>query len=138
MEQINKTQKENISNPTLEVDIRTMEGDVKALKESGGETMGLKGERQNISRENEVQPDNELAKFTVSESGFAFPKKQEEGQQEARPFEPASSNIIESVKVAVPEERKSVFKTILIILGILILAAGFGFLGYYLSPMIFK
>ena len=137
MDQLNQDKKENISNPTLEVDIRTMEGDVKALKESGGETMGLKGERQNISRESEIQSNNELTKFAVSESGFAFPKRQESGQQEAKPFEPAPSNI-ESVKVAVPGEKKSALKTILIILGILILAAGFGFLGYYLSPMIFK
>ena len=137
MDQLNQDKKENISSPAMEVDIRTMEGDVKALKESGGETIGIKGEQQNVSRENEVQPNKELNKFAVSESGFAFPKRQESGQQEVKPFEQPPSNI-ESVKVEIPEEKKFVLKTILVILGILILAAGFGFLGYYLSPMIFK
>jgi len=135
MEQPNKNQGDNISNPSLEVDIRTMEGDVRALKETGGETMGLKGERENISRQNEPTKD-ELSKFSVPGNNFIFPQSQKTTEQEAKSFEAAPSNV-ESVKVNVLQKKTAVWKIILIILGIIVIAAGFGFLGYYLSPMIF-
>jgi len=141
MEQLNKNQSDNhdsISSPSLEVDIRTMEGDIRALKETGGETMEIKGEKENISRQNEEESD--ISKFAVpsdNSDNFIFPQSQKANQPSVKPFEPASSNI-ESVKISMASEKNPVWKTLLIILGILVLAAGFGVLGYYLSPMIFK
>ncbi len=140
MEQTNKNQNQSdgISSPSLEVDIRTMEGDIRALKETGGETTGIKGEKENISRQDGEK--SEISKFAVSSDNFIFPQSQKSNQPVAKTFEPAPSNI-ESVKVAIDSgdsEKNPVWKTLLIILSILVLAAGFGVLGYYLSPLIFK
>ncbi|GEM_PF-6019747 len=132
----NKNQGQGVSSPSLEVDIRTMEGDIRALKETGGETMGVKGEKENITRQNEEEK-SEISKFAAPPNNFIFSQNQKTNQPEAKPFEPASSNI-ESVKVVMDSGKGSVWKTILIILGALVLAAGFGVLGYYLSPLIFK
>ena len=131
----NKNQGDNISSPSLEVDIRTMEGDIRALKETGGETTGIKGEEENISRQDGEK--TEISKFAAPSDNFIFPQSQKSNQPDVKPFEPASSNI-ESVKVAMDSGKRPVWKTLLIILGIFVLAAGFGVLGYYLSPLIFK
>lgn len=109
--------------PPLEIDVRTMESDIKAFQEKGGEVSetGMKSEF--------VAPKEDVF-GNIQISGYSGPEK--------AIFSP-SSDILSQQSQSQSTGMSSNAKLVLIIIGILIGAAGLGLLGYYvIFPIIFK
>lgn len=109
--------------PPLEIDVRTMETDIKSIQQSGGEVAdsGIKSEF--------VAP-KETVGGGVQISGYAGPEK---------PIFTPSENILTQSGQQQETQASGIGKLVLIIGGILIGAIGLGLLGYYvIFPMIFK
>lgn len=106
--------------PALEIDIRTMESDIKAFKEGGGEvpTAGMQ-ETVATQRQDEVRPGAAPAYTGPEKPMFETP---------AMPVAPAASQA--------PSGTRNV---VLITVGIVIGVIGLGLLGYFvLFPYLFK
>jgi len=104
--------------PALEIDIRTMESDIKAFKEGGGE-VPTAGAQETIAsqRQEEMRPGAAPAYTGPEKSMFEAP----------------------AVPVAQPQASSGAAKTVMITAGIVIGVIGLGLLGYFvLFPFLFK
>lgn len=108
--------------PPLEIDVRTMEGDIKSFQGQGGEIS-----ETGIKSEYSAMPDVEKQQIS-NVSGY---------QGSEKPiFSPSGDILSQQGKVS---ETSGNSKFILMIVGIAIGVVGLGLLGYYvIFPLIFK
>lgn len=112
--------------PALEIDIRTMESDIKAFKEGGGETPTGGTQEAFVSE----RPDDMQKTTAGMAPAYTGPEKPL-FETPATPVAPMQQ----------PEQRASTgtLKTVLVIVGIIIAIVGLGLVGYYvLFPYLFK
>ncbi len=114
--------------PPLEINVRTMDSDVRAFQETGGETPD-KGIKSNYS----VQKNEEVIPQQVADvqiPGYQGPEK---------PIFSSAGEIIPKVSQQTAPKESGVLKMILIIAAILAGVVGLGLLGYYVVfPLMFK
>ena len=109
--------------PPLEIEVRSMESDVKSFQETGGEIPGAEMKPAYTP----PQPETARPEQGAQISGYQGPEK--------AIFTPGENLLAKEMAGA----KTGVGKTILIILGILIGAVALGFLGYYvIFPLILK
>ncbi|OGM92680.1 hypothetical protein A2372_00540 [Candidatus Wolfebacteria bacterium RIFOXYB1_FULL_54_12] len=104
--------------PALEIDIRTMESDIKAFKEGGGEVPTAGAQEAFASqRQEDVRPGIAPAYTGPEKPMFETP----------------------AVPVSQSQESSGTVKPLMIIAGIVVGAIGLGLLGYFvLFPFLFK
>jgi hypothetical protein len=126
MEENINQQKQTIAEPPApEITIRTMESDIKAVEQGGGEIVAPQP-----FTPPQFKPEEPKIEVEFNIPGYTGPEK--------AIFTPVSES--ESVKIETEpsQSRSSWWKTIAIIIGILIIIAGLGLLGYLvIFPWIF-
>lgn len=112
--------------PAPEIDIRTMESDLRAFKEGGGELpgAGVRTVFTPTSFNEEERNEKELAQQPINEiPGYSGPEKP----------------IFEIEESSSGQNQRNFIKFIFLIIGILVGIIGLGLLGYYvIFPMIFR
>ena len=109
--------------PPVEIDIRTMESDLKAFKEGGGEVPTAGTQASYVPQQQVAQ----------QPAGYTGPEKPL--------FEtpPAMPQAAAQIQQPVPATSTGIGKTIVIAVAILVGVIGIGLLGYYvIFPFIFK
>lgn len=110
--------------PALEIDIRTMESDIKAFKEGGGETPTAGVQEAFVSQRDEMQQTTAGAYTGPEKPLFETPVAVPQPRVATAPSAPASTGVM---------------KAVLITIGIIVLVIGLGLLGYFvLFPKLFK
>lgn len=107
--------------PQKEVEIRTMQSDLKAFKESGGE-VSLSGERQSFAQPQAVV---QAPAQTAPQPATSIPVENQ------APVTPAPASA--------PVQSSGGLKAVLMIVAAILVIVAMGYLGYaYVFPMIFK
>ena len=126
MEENINQQKQSIAEPPApEITIRTMESDIKAVEQGGGEIVAPQP-----FTPPQFKPEEPKIGLEFNIPGYIGPEKPI--------FAPVSES--KSVKIGIEpsQSRSSWWKTIAIIIGILIIIVGFGLFGYFvIFPWIF-
>ncbi len=118
MEENINQQKQSISEPPApEITIRTMESDIKAVEQGGGEMAAPQP-----FAPPEFKPEEPKIEAELNVPGYTGPEKPI--------FAPAS--VISAEQEQPLEKKKNKWKVIGIIVGILIVLVGFGLLGYFI------
>lgn len=108
--------------PQKEVEVRTMESDLQAFKESGGE-VPLSGEKQSFVSQSKEQPVNTI----MNPYAAVSQKNNQASAQSTVPVAPVTAS------------KSGNFKSVLIILIVIFIIAAMGYLGYaYVFPLIFR
>lgn len=106
--------------PALEIDIRTMESDIRAFKEGGGEVPTQGAQEMIASQRQDVQA-----------PAYSGPEKPL--------FETPSPVAVPTQQAPQPQASSGTMKTILVIIGIIVGIVALGLLGYFvLFPQLFK
>jgi len=107
--------------PPLEIDVRTMESDIKAFQEKGGEVSEVGMKSEFVAPKEDLFGSSQISGYSGSEKAIFSP----------------SSDILSQQSQSTGMSSNA--KLILIIFGILIVAVGLGLLGYYvIFPILIK
>jgi len=124
MEENINQQKQSIAEPPApEITIRTMESDIKAVEQGGGEIVAPQ-----LFTPPQFKPEEPKIEVEFNIPGYTGPEK--------AIFTPVSESV--KIETGPSQPRSSWWKTIAIIIGILIIIVGLGLLGYLvIFPWIF-
>lgn len=112
-----KENQQIFQSPSSDVEIRTMESDIKAIKLSGGDLTSL--QLSEIPKEDlKIDEFSEGVKIKLGVPGYAGPEQ---------------AIFVQKGEISGEKNTSPILKTLFLIIGIIVAIAGIGFLAYYLA-----